>query len=90
MAVLQKIRKRQILLVSAIAAGLLFFILEAAMESLPSLLNQNKINVGEVNGEKLTTQEYQNLVDEIQTVYEVQGQSATGEDILNRIKDEAW
>ena len=90
MAVLQKIRKRQILLVSAIAAGLLFFILEAAMESLPSLLNQNKINVGEVNGEKLTTQEYQNLIDEIQTVYEIQGQSATGEDILNRIKDEAW
>ncbi len=90
MAVLQKIRKRQILLVSAIAAGLLFFILEAAMESLPSLLNQNKINVGEVNGEKLTTQEYQNLVDEIQTVYEIQGQSTTGEDVLNRIKDEAW
>jgi len=90
MAVLQKIRKRQILLVSAIAAGLLFFILEAAMESLPSLLNQNKINVGEVNGEKLTTQEYQNLIDEIQTVYEIQGQSTTGEDALNRIKDEAW
>lgn len=90
MAVLQKIRKRQILLVSAIAAGLLFFILEAAMESLPSLLNQNKINVGEVNGEKLTTQDYQNLIDEIQTVYEVQGQPTSGEDALNRIKDEAW
>lgn len=60
------------------------------MESLPSLLNQNKINVGEVNGDKITTQEYQDLIEEIQTVYEVQGQSTTGEDALNRIKDEAW
>lgn len=90
MAVLQKIRKRQVLLVSAIAAGLVFFILEAAMESLPSLLNQNKINVGEVSGEKLTTQDYQNMIDEIQTVYEMQGQSTAGEEALNRIKDEAW
>ena len=76
---------------TAIAVALFLFVVGDALRGGESFFNQSKMNVGEVNGEKVSIQDYQQLVEDFTTFYEVQ-QSRTGftEDENNRIKDEAW
>jgi len=90
MAVLQKIRNRGVLLVVVIALALVLFILGDALNSGQAFLNLSKQQIGEVNGEELSIQDYQTLVDDYQTVAEIQGTSTSSEDVLNQIKDQAW
>lgn len=91
MAVLQKIRNKSVLLVTVIAIALVLFIVQMYFESGSALINQSKQNVGEVSGKSITVQEYQDMIDEFQTVYEIQkGNSSINEDELNQIKDQAW
>lgn len=91
MAVLQKIRNKSVLLVTVIAIALVLFIVQMYFESGSALINQSKQNVGEVSGKSITVQEYQEMVDQFQTVYEIQrGSSSVNEDELNQIKDQAW
>jgi len=91
MAALQSIRNRGVLLVAAIAVALFLFVVGDALRGGESFFNQSKMNVGEINGEKVSIQDYQQLVEDFTTFYEVQqNKSGFTEDENNRIKDEAW
>ena len=91
MAALQSIRNRGVLLVTAIAVALFLFVVGDALRGGESFFNQAKMNVGEINGEKVSIQDYQQLVEDFTTYYEVQqNKSGFTEDENNRIKDEAW
>lgn len=91
MAALQKIRSKGVLLVSIIALALFLFVAGDLFRGLESLFQSSNQQVGEVNGKTVSIQEYQKMVDDLQTYYEIVRQkSSFNEDELNRIKDEAW
>lgn len=54
------------------------------------LMNQSKQQVGEVQGEALSIQDYNELVNDLTNYYDIVGQQSSGEDQQNRIKDEVW
>ena len=91
MAALQKIRSKGVLLVTIIAVALFLFVAGDLFRGLESLFQKSSQQVGEVDGKFISIQEYQKLVDDMQTYYEIaQQKSSFSEDELNRIKDEAW
>ncbi len=91
MAALQSIRNRGVLLVTAIAVALFLFVIGDALRGGESIWNQSKMNVGQVNGEKVTIQEYQDMTREYQIFYEVMSQKSNfTEQENNQINDEAW
>ena len=91
MAAIQKIRSKGVLLVSVIALALFLFVAGDLFRGLESLFRNSSMQVGEVNGKTLDIQQYQKLVEDYQTYYEVATQkSSFNEEELNRIKDEAW
>ena len=91
MAALQKIRSKGVLLVTIIAVALFLFVAGDLFRGLESLFQKSSQQVGEVDGKSISIQEYQKLVDDMQTYYEIaQQKSSFSEDELNRIKDEAW
>lgn len=91
MAALQKIRSKGVLLVTIIAVALFLFVAGDLFRGLESLFQKSSQQVGEVDGKPISIQDYQKLVDDLQTYYEIaQQKSSFNEDELNRIKDEAW
>ena len=90
MAALQKIRNHGVLLVTVIAVALFLFVMGDLVRGGEGLLSQSKQQVGEVLGQTLSIQDYNDMVNDLQNYYEIIGQDASGEDQLNRIKDEAW
>ena len=91
MATLGKIRKHGVLLVTVIAVALFLFVAGDLFRGAEGLLQQRGQNVGEINDKSMNIQDYQALVDEYQTYYEVlNGTSSFSEDQLAQIKDEAW
>ena len=91
MAVLGKIRSKGALLVSIIGLGLFAFIAEEAFRSCESTRNNERQQIAEVLGEKLTYQEYQDLIDEYTEVIKMtQGQETLNEDQLNQVRDMVW
>lgn len=91
MEALGKIRKHGVLLVAAIAIALFLFVAGDLIRGGETLFHKNQQNVAEIAGEELSIQDYQKLFDELQTYYEtINGTPVSGEDDLNRIKDEAW
>ena len=91
MAALQKIRSKGVLLVTIIAVALFLFVAGDLFRGLESLFQHSSQQVGEVDGKSISIQDYQKLVDDLQTYYEiVQQKSSFNEDEMNRIKDEAW
>ena len=91
MAVLGKIRSKGALLVSIIGLGLFAFIAEEAFRSCESTKNNERQQIAEILGEKLTYQEYQDLIDEYTEVIKItQGQETLNEDQLNQVRDMVW
>lgn len=89
MSTLGKIRKQGWLLLIVIGAALLAFIAGDAMNVIQP--SQNIRNVGEINGEKVSIQEYQQLVDEYSSVVKfARGSNSLTEAELAQIKDEVW
>ena len=91
MAAIQAIRNKGVLLVTIIAVALFLFVIGDALRGGESIWNQSKMNVGQVNGEKVSIQDYQQMVEDFTTFYEIQqNQNSFSEEENNRIKDEAW
>lgn len=91
MAALGTIRKRGVTLVIIIGLGLFAFIAEEAFRSCDSRRNEQRQQVGEILGKKITVQEFQALVDEYQDVIKMtQGRDNLSEDELNQVKDQVW
>lgn len=89
MATLQKIRSKGPLLVIVIGLALFAFIAGDAWEVLQP--HQGKQDVGEVNGEVLSAQDYQKMVDELSEVIKLtNGLNSLTEDQLNNVKDQVW
>ena len=91
MAALGKIRKRGVILICIISFGLFSFIAEEAFRSCDSAKNNERQQVGEVLGEKISVQDFQKLVDEYTEVIKMQqGQDNLPEEQMNQVKDMVW
>ena len=91
MAAIGKIRSWGPTLVIVIGLALFAFIAEEAFRSCEATKNQQRQQVGEVLGNKINVQEFQQLVDEYQQVVKMtQGRDNLSEDEMNSIKDQVW
>ena len=89
MATLQKIRSKGPLLVIVIGLALFAFIAGDAWKIFQP--HQGKQDVGKVNDETLSAQDYQKMVDEYTDIIKfTSGQTALNDDQLTQIKDEVW
>lgn len=89
MATLQKIRSKGPLLVIVIGLALFAFIAGDAWKVLQP--HQGKQDVGEIDGESLSAQEYQKMLDEYTDIVKFSsGSSALSDDQLTQLKDEVW
>lgn len=74
-----------------IGLGLFAFIAEEAFRSCEASGNEQRQQVGEVLGEKISVQDFQKLVDEYQEVIKItQGRENLAEEELNQLKDQVW
>jgi peptidyl-prolyl cis-trans isomerase D len=90
MAVLGKIRSRGITLIIIISLGLFAFIAEEAFRSCESTRNNQRQQVGEVLGNKISYEDFAKLVDEAQEAMKVMGQENLNDDQLNQLRDQVW
>ena len=89
MATLQKIRNRGPLLVAVIGLALFAFVAGDAWKAIQP--HQGRQDIGEVNGEAISAQDYQTLVDEYTEVIKMtQGTTALNDDQLTQAKDQVW
>jgi len=89
MATLQKIRNRGPLLVAVIGIALFAFVAGDAWKAIQP--HQGRQDIGEVNGEAISAQDYQTLVDEYTEVLKMtQGTSALNDDQMTQAKDQVW
>ena len=89
MATLQTIRSKGPLLVIVIGLALFAFIAGDAWKVLQP--HQGRQDVGEINGESLTAQDYQKMVDEFSEVIKLtQGTQSLNDDQLTQVKDQVW
>ena len=87
MATLQNIRSKGPLLVIAVGLALFAFIAGDAWKVLQPHQSQN---VGEVNGEVLSAQDYQSLVEEYAEVVKFSNGNNLTDDQMNQLRDEVW
>ena len=95
MAALQSIRSKGALLVGALGLALFAFIAEEFFRSLETTSNMDRNIVGEVYGEKLNIQDFQQMVDEQSEVAKLQmrmqGQDGTLNDQqTEQIREQVW
>ena len=95
MAALQTIRSKGAFLVGALGIALFAFIAEEFFRSLETTSNMEKSIVGKVYGEKLTIQDFQNMVDEQSEVtklqMQMQGQDANlTDEQTEQIREQVW
>jgi len=90
MAAIGKIRSWGPWLIGIIGLGLFGFIAGDMWRSCEATSNQRRQLVGEVLGNKLYIQDYQQLIDEYQEVLKIQGNDNLSEDQLNSLKDYVW
>ena len=84
MAVLQKIRNKGPLLVTILGIALLLFILEIAFEALGPAQNAKSQHAGEVNGETVMIQDFQNWVEDWKIYVELTNPNANFKTKLGR------
>jgi len=91
MAAIGKIRSWGPVLVSVIGLALFAFIAEEMFRSCEASKNEQRQQIGEVLGERISVQEYQSLIEEYEEVLKMtQGRDNLSEDELNRVKDQVW
>ncbi len=91
MAAIGKIRNWGPTLAIVIGLALFAFIAEELFRSCQATSNDQRNQVGEVLGEKISVQDFQALVDEYQSVLKfTQGRDNFSEEELNMIKDNVW
>ncbi len=91
MAAIGKIRSWGPVLATVIGLALFAFIAEEMFRSCEATSNEQRQQVGEVLGKKISVQEFQALVDEYQEVLKMtQGRDNLSDDELNQVKDQVW
>lgn len=91
MATLQALRtKAGVFIAIFIGLALLAFILTDLLGSNGSMFSNNDV-IGEIDGQTIKYQDYQNRVDEYETFLKLtQGTSSLNEEIQNQIREEVW
>ncbi len=91
MAVLEKIRvKMGAFITVIIALALLSFIIDpSTLESTLSMFS-SKYDVGKINGESVSYQDYQKKVDYFTQIYQMTNGSATNDQVQDMINNSAW
>lgn len=78
-------------MVIIIGLGLFAFIAEEMFRSCEATSNEQRLQVGEVLGKKVSVQDFQNLLEEYQEVIKMtQGRDNLTENELNQVKDQVW
>ncbi len=91
MAALGKIRSKGGLLMAIIGLALLAFIAEEAFRSCNGLKAEQRQQIGEILGEKISVQDYQKLLDEYQSAVKLTMQRDNfSEEEMNQLKDQVW
>lgn len=91
MAALQKIRSKGGLLIAGLGLALFAFIAEEFFRSIETTSAINKQQVGEVYGEKLSVQDFQNMVEEASEVVKIQRQTDNLSDQdMESIRQQVW
>ncbi len=91
MATLEKIRNRSGLLVSVIGFALLAFIVGDMLNGSQSFIRQSHDKVVEINGKKVTTEEFQKAVSDLTEVYKMQtGQSSLSAEYMQQINTQVY
>ncbi|MBO4243744.1 MAG: SurA N-terminal domain-containing protein [Bacteroidales bacterium] len=91
MAALQSIRNRGKLIAIAVGAALLAFILGDFLNSSYSIFGQNQFNMGEVNGETISYQDFMEKVNERENFIKlVTNQSTLSGDMQDQIREYVW
>ena len=91
MAALQSIRKRGALLIGAIGLALFAFIAEEFFRSLETTSAVSKQQAGSVYGEKLSIQDYQQLVEEATEMMKMQvGTDNLTEEQQQQVREQVW
>lgn len=91
MAALQKIRSKGVLLIVIIGLGLFAFIAEDLGRALGITASHNQSQIGEVYGDKLSSTDYQAMIDEYTDAIKfTQGDQSLTDQQLNQLKDQVW
>lgn len=91
MAALGKIRSRGVTLIIIIGLGLFAFIAEEAFRSCNGIKGEASQQIGEVLGKKISVQDYQKLVDDVQNAQKLlTGNENLNEVQLNQLRDGVW
>lgn len=90
MAALGKIRSRGVTLIIVIGIGLFAFIAEEAFRSCESSRNNQRQQIGEVLGKKISYEDFAKLVDESQEAMKLMGQDNLNDEQLNQLRDQVW
>lgn len=89
MATLQTIRSKGPLVVIVLGLALFAFVAGDAWKILQP--HQSAQNVGEVNGEELSAQDYQQMIEEYSNVIQMSnGVNSLSDEQLSNVKDQAW
>ena len=91
MATLQKIRSKGALLILVVGLALFAFIAEEAVRSLSTSRNESRQRIGEVYGESINIQEFNELVDEYTDVVKfTSGLDNLTEEQTQSVRDQVW
>ena len=91
MAAIGKIRSWGPVLATVIGLALFAFIAEEMFRSCEATSNEKRQQVGEVLGKKISVQDFQEMVDEYQSVIKMtQGRDNLSEEEMNQVKDQVW
>ncbi len=91
MAALGKIRSKGLILIIIISVGLFAFIAEEFVRSCEATRNNERQQVGEIMGEKVSVQDFQKLVEEYTNVIKMtQGRENLTDEEQNQVKDMVW
>lgn len=90
MALISKIRERTALVVGFVALGLFLFIAADVFTSSSGIFGREEANVGEIAGQDVSIQEYQQAIEEIKYSFSVNTGRNPSEREMMSIRQQAW
>ena len=90
MALISKIRERTALVVGFVALGLFLFIAADVFTSSSGLFGREEANVGEIAGQDVSIQEYQQAIEEIKYNFSINTGRNPSEREMMSIRQQAW
>ena len=90
MPAIQRIRNHGAWLIGVIGLALFAFIAEEFFRSMETTSNHSKQQVGEVYGESLSIQDFQEMVNEASEVYKMRTGQNLSDAMQDQVRDQVW